>query len=224
MEFECVKNSIDQVTVDIVSADDHESAVKRSIQTVKDCMRYMIEKMSYRCMPLQIVKRLVKVSITNLNQLPVKHSVSKSHRLLTIVTRGPLPEHAKFNAYFGDHAEMFEDNTMLSNINKPRDFPETCIRQKPNRNPDQCFMSSILGRMVRRNQCTELPVPDEATEIVNEMDRKQVQHWMHDREPIISTRRESDITDMMIKHSHEGALTYDGETDYQEVCQCKCKS
>ena len=88
-----------------------------------------------------------------------------------------------------------------------------CIGQTPHRKTGQHFVSLMSGRMVRRNQHAELPVPDKAIDTSNEMVRKQGQHWTHNGEPIISTRRESNVTDVTIEPFYDGDLTDDGETD-----------
>ena len=72
MEFECSENIIDQVTVDIVAEDEHESAVERSILTIEDRMSCMVQNMPCRCLTLLMVNQLVQVSIRNINQFPVK--------------------------------------------------------------------------------------------------------------------------------------------------------
>ena len=43
IELECIENSTDQVTADILAADDHESAVEKSIWNVKDYMGRMVQ-------------------------------------------------------------------------------------------------------------------------------------------------------------------------------------
>ena len=43
MKFECVENDIDGATVDIVAIDDHENVIERSIRTVKERIRHMVQ-------------------------------------------------------------------------------------------------------------------------------------------------------------------------------------
>ena len=150
--------------------------------------------MPFRCSPLLIVKRLVQVSIRNTDQFPFKDNVSEAHRQFTIVTRAPPTEHANFNTDFGVHADIFEDNAVLSNTNEPRGHAEMCIGQTPCRKPGQCLVSLMSGLRVKRNEGTELPVPDKVIDIENEMDRKQCQSWMRNVETIISIRREGNVT------------------------------
>ena len=75
MEFECVENDIDGVTVDVVATYDHENVVERSVRTVNERIRSMVQNIPCTCVSLIVMKRLVQVAITFLNQFPVKESV-----------------------------------------------------------------------------------------------------------------------------------------------------
>ena len=75
MEFECVENDIDGVTVDVVATYDHENVVERSVRTVNERIRSMGQNMPCTCVLLIMMKRLVQVAIRNLNQFPVKDSI-----------------------------------------------------------------------------------------------------------------------------------------------------
>ena len=127
--------------VDIVATDDHDNAVERSIRTVKERIRCMVQNMSCRRVPLKTVKWLVQVAIRNANQFPVNDSASDTHNSLTIVTKSPPPEHKNFNLDFGACVESFEDRKTLHSTSKSRGTPAMCVGQISHRKPGHFFPS-----------------------------------------------------------------------------------
>ena len=83
MEFECLKESMPNMSFDIVSPDDYESVVERSIRTAKEGVCCLVQQLPRRCTPLLMVKRIVWVAVRNLNQFPVENGLSDEHSPLT---------------------------------------------------------------------------------------------------------------------------------------------
>ena len=63
LQFECIQNSIDDVEIDIVDADDHIEVIERAIRTVKENIRSLIHGTPYCKIRRLMTKRLVEVAI-----------------------------------------------------------------------------------------------------------------------------------------------------------------
>ena len=85
-KFECIRDEVSPISLNIAAAGEHVSDVERSVRTVKNQVRSMCHGMPYKRLLKELVKGLVRVGVSNLNMFPNDDGVSKVLSPLTIVT------------------------------------------------------------------------------------------------------------------------------------------
>jgi hypothetical protein len=109
-EFGCIANDLLPAPLNIADADDHVAEVKRSIRTIKEPTRCLIQGLPFK----RIHKPMMRAAIENahkvLNQFPPKSGVSDTLSPLTIMTGKPSPDYNDMRIKFGAYAQVFEDN------------------------------------------------------------------------------------------------------------------
>ena len=89
MQFECIENDLVQTQVEIVDADDHVDVVERSMRSVKEHIRTLVQGLPFRRITKFMAKRLVAVAIRNLNSFPSDNGTSSECSPLSIMTNAP---------------------------------------------------------------------------------------------------------------------------------------
>jgi hypothetical protein len=107
-EFACIEQDLLPIPINIADADDHVAEAERSIRTVKEHTRCLIQGLSFKCFPKKSMKSAVEHANKTLNQFPARNRASQDLSPLTITTGAPAPDH----------------NHMKIDRKKPRDFME----------------------------------------------------------------------------------------------------
>jgi phospholipid N-methyltransferase len=103
-EFSCIRNDFLPTPVNIADADDHVAKVKRSIRTVKERMRCLIQGLPFKRIPRAIMRAAIENANKRLNQLPTKNGVSDTLSPLTIMTGRPNLDYNDMKIEFGAYA------------------------------------------------------------------------------------------------------------------------
>ena len=74
-QFKCLKNIIHDIDIDIYNVEDHVNVVERSIQTVEQIIRCMVQSLPFRRLTRVMVRRLATAATRNLNQFPVDEGI-----------------------------------------------------------------------------------------------------------------------------------------------------
>jgi len=77
-EFECIREDIRPITLNIVAAEEHVGSIERGIRTNKDDTRAHIHRIPYTHYPVCMVEGAQKHSVIRRNNLPALNVLSKS--------------------------------------------------------------------------------------------------------------------------------------------------
>jgi hypothetical protein len=156
-EFECIREHLLPINLNIVATDSHVSEVERSIQTIKERNRSMVHGLPYRRLPKLMVREKVKHSVTCLNQLPADDGVSGMLSPNTIMTGKPNPNFNLMTLEFGSYIQFYEPTTFATNTLRSRTTGAITLTHTGNAQGDYLFMSLITGCCLSRHQWTALP-------------------------------------------------------------------
>ena len=107
-EFECIKDDILPVHLNVVAAEEHVGDVERSIRTVKEGTRCDIQRLPYTHYPRAMVRGCVTKRIKDLNQLPSTYGISTDLSPTTLLTGKPSPDFLQVTKLnFGDYVHAY---------------------------------------------------------------------------------------------------------------------
>ena len=116
-------------------------------------------------------------AIKGLNDYPAKDGVSTTISPKTIVTGAPALDYNDIKLEFGTYAHVYEVHN-IKNDTKARTMPLITLNRTKNKQGGYYFMSLVTGEKLPMKQWTVVPMPDEATAIVEAMATKQDQPLM----------------------------------------------
>ena len=157
-EFECIKDDILPVHLNVVAAEEHVGDVERSIRTVKEGTRCDIQRLPYTHYPRAMVRGCVTKRIKDLNQLPSTYGISTDLSPTTLLTGKPSPDFLQVTKLnFGDYVQAY-NATKITNTPKSRAVGCVALYPSGNEAGGWIFMSLATGREIHRNKWVELPV------------------------------------------------------------------
>jgi len=109
-EFECIKEELRPILLDVTAADVHQGDIERSIRTMKEKVRSIVHGLPYNRLPKAIIRAAVNLAVRSLNQFPAQDGVSKDMSPLTIMTGAGRVDYNQLKLEFGTYAMIFEDN------------------------------------------------------------------------------------------------------------------
>ena len=179
-EFECIRDDVRPVEMNIVPADSHVGEIERSVRTLKERLRTCVHGLPYERLPKLMIQHMVDDAVRCLNQFPWKHGISADMSPAAIVTGTPPSDFNKMRLEFGIYVQVFEDNDP-TNTTRARSIGAIALGPTGNAQGDYHFMSLSTGARISRHQWTELPLPDTAIARVNAL-------GFHDEQPLIQER------------------------------------
>jgi hypothetical protein len=182
-EFACITNELLPIPLNIADADDHVAQVERSIRTIKERTRCLIQGLPFKRVPKVMMRAAVENANKVLNQFPPKGGVSETLSPLTIMTGKPTPDYNDMKIEFGAYAQVFEDNDP-TNTQRARTTGAIALTPTGNAQGGYNFMSLTTGRKLSRQQWDELPMPDGVIDKVERMGELQLQPIMGDGAPL----------------------------------------
>jgi hypothetical protein len=176
-EFACVANDLLPAALNVADADDHVAKAERSIRTIKERVRCIVQGLPCRRLPKVIMRAIVEGANKSLNLFPAKDIASNDLGPLTIMTGAPSPDYHDFKLELGAHVHVFEDNNP-TNTNKTRSTGAIALTPTGNAQGGHHFMSLTTGKKLSRQQWTEPPIPDGAITTVEAMAEAKEQSIM----------------------------------------------
>ena len=143
-EFECVRDELRPIELNIVPADCHVGEVERSIRTIKERLRTCVHGLLFACLPKLFICHMVDDVVRNLNQFPWKQGVSDTISPAGLVTGTALPDFNKLRLEFGSYVQVFEDNNP-TNTPRARSLGAIALNPTGNAQGDYYFMSLATG-------------------------------------------------------------------------------
>ena len=167
-EFECIREDIRPVELDVVPADSHVGEIERSNRTMKEHLRTTVHGLPYKRLPRRMIVALMSDAARCLNQFPWANGISDTLSPATIVTGRPSPDYHAMRIEFGAYAQVFEDNDP-TNTPRGRTLGAIALNPTGNVNGDYYFLSLATGDRISRHQWTELPIPPSAIARVEQL-------------------------------------------------------
>jgi hypothetical protein len=150
-EFECIRDELRPIEMNIVPPDSHVGEVERSVRTLKERLRSCVHGLPFRHLPKLMVRHMMMDVVRCLNQFPWKNGISDALSPAAIVTGAAPPDFNNMRLEFGTYVQVFEDNSP-SNTPKARSLGAITLNPTGNAQGDYFFY-------VPRNGCQDLETP-----------------------------------------------------------------
>ena len=115
-EFECLRDSVENASLEICGPDEHVPEVERSIRTMKETMRATTHGLLYRRLPKLMIAELVAMATRCLNGFPKDDGVSEHMSPHSIITGCARMDYNKLPLEFGSYMQLLDQsvNTIRS--------------------------------------------------------------------------------------------------------------
>ena len=167
-EFECIKNEFNGVSVNVCGENEHVPEVERSIRTMKERVRCSTHALPYRYYPKQLIQGLVQNACIWLNAFPNKNGVSKDLSPRAIVTGRETDFKIDCRVEIGSYCQVTENNEPNVNSQEERSRDAIALHSTGNRQGSYYFLAIDTWEKIKRNQWTELPLPSNIINVVNQ--------------------------------------------------------
>jgi hypothetical protein len=158
-EFSCIENELLPTPLNVADADDHVAEVERSIRTIKERTRCLVQGLPFKRIPRTMMRAAIENANKVLNLFPAKNRVSDTMSPLTIMTGRPTPNYNDMKIEFGSYAQVFESNEPTNTV-KARTTGAIALTPTGNTQGGYNFLSLATGRKLSRQQWDMLPMPD----------------------------------------------------------------
>lgn len=154
------------MALNTVARDKHVPEVERHIRTLKERCRATYKSLPFRRMPSRLIFELVYSMTFWLHAFPARDGVSSSISPRELVSGVAIDATRHCVIPFGSYAQTHEqhDNSMTS-----RTIGALALRPTGNTQGGHHFFSLQTGRRIVRNRWTEVPMPMDVIERVNNM-------------------------------------------------------
>jgi hypothetical protein len=173
-EFEKVKAELPSVVVNTTAAKEHVAEAERMIRVVKERSRGVICTLPFTHLPKRVKIEIVYFITLWLNAFPVRNGISSrySPRELILRWRMDYKKHCRvlLGSYCEVHDEPSPSNTMVS-----RTHEAIALGPTGNLQGSVKFYSLTTGRVIKRRNFTEMPLPDAIIKKVNLIGERESQ-------------------------------------------------
>ena len=193
-EFDCIREHVRPIVMNITPADSHVGEAERSIRTIKERVRACVHGLPFKRLPKLLVTHIVADSVRCLNSFPRKNGVSATLSPVSIITGAPTPDYHTMRLELGSYAQIYEDNDP-SNTPRARSLGAIALTPTGNTQGDYYFLSLATGARLSRHQWTALPIPDTAIARVEALALQDGQPLIQDRGLVVEWRPDMPIDD-----------------------------
>jgi hypothetical protein len=173
-EFACIENELLPTPLNVADADDHVAEVERSIRTIKERVRCLVQGLPFKRIPKKMMRAAIENANKTLNQFPAQNGVSDDLSPLTIMTGRPTPDYNDLKIEFGAYAQVFEESERTNTL-RTRTTGAIALTPTGNAQGGYYFLSLATGMKLSRQQWDELPMPDGIIETVENMAEEEGQ-------------------------------------------------
>lgn len=171
-EFECIRDDIRPIHLNIVGVDAHVGEIERAVRTTKDDTRSHIHRLPFTHYPRAMVAGAVTYSIKLRNELPADNGVSTHLSPATLITGRPAPDyHDLTKLTFGTYVQTTIGPT--TNTNKSRTMGAIALFPSGNTSGSWYFMSTLTGDVIHRYWWKTLPATEDVIKRVNDIALEQ---------------------------------------------------
>ena len=186
-EFECLRESLGNVSLEICGPDEHVPEVERSIRMMKETMRAMAHGLLYRRLLKLMIVKLVAMATRCLNGFPKDDGVSEHMSPHSIVTGRARMDYNKIPLEFGSYVQLLD-----CCVNTIRSHTISAIALNPtgDENGTYRFMSLKTGQVLAKGpgSWTEVPITDIAIAHVEALAKQEGQPLIQDSNLLVEWR------------------------------------
>ena len=176
-EFECLRNDLAPIHLEIAPPDEHIHDIERSIRTIKEGTRCIVHGLPYKRYPRAMVHELLNTVVRNNNQLPAENGISDNVSPKMLITGTGSIDYNKLQLEFGTYVQLHESNER-TNTQQPRTVGAIALSMSPNAGGHYRFLNLNTGRIVQRRNYTVVPITKEVIARVEELAIKEGQPEM----------------------------------------------
>ena len=186
-EFECLRESLGTVALDICGPNEHVPEVERSIRTMKETMRATAHGLPYRRLPKVMIVELVAMATRCLNSFPREDGVSQYMSPHSIVTGRSRMDYNKVTLEFGAYVQLLDWSV---NTIRARTIGAIALNPTGNENGAYRFMSLKTGQVMTKGpgSWTEVPITDIAIARVEALAKQEGQPLLQDSNLLVEWR------------------------------------
>ena len=157
------------ILLNTTSAKEHVPEIERQIRVIKERVRCAWQKLPYEYKPNVMVRCLVQMVVTWLNNFPPKGGVSKtlSPRMIITGTKLNMVHHCRLE--FGSYAQVHEEPDKTNRVQDSRSTGAICLGPADNQQGGVKFMSLNTGKLITRRSFTPIPLTADVIRRVNEL-------------------------------------------------------
>lgn len=182
------------IMLNTVSRDEHVPEIERHIRTLKERCRSVYNALPFKKLPSRMVVELVYSSTFWIHAFPATDGVSSVVSPRELVTGVAIDARKHCVIPFGAYVQTHEqhDNSMAS-----RTIGAIALRPTGNVQGGHYFFNLQTGKKIVRNRWTEIPMPKEVVERVNQMAENRAMNELvfGDRDNDTTHEAESDETE-----------------------------
>ena len=186
-EFECLRNELGNVSLEVCGPDEHVPEVERSIRTMKETMRATAHGLPYRRLPKLMITELVALATRCLNAFPKDDGVSDHMSPHSIVTGRPRMDYNKIPLEFGSYVQLLDRSV---NTIRSRTIGAIALNPTGDDTGTYRFMSLKTGQVLVKGpgSWTEVPITDIAIARVEALAKQEGQPLIQDSNLLIEWR------------------------------------
>ena len=211
-EFECLRESLGNVSLEICGPDEHVPEVERSIRMMKETMRATAHGLPYRRLPKIMIIELVAMATRCLNGFPKEDGVSEHMSPHSIVTGRSRMDYNKIPLEFGSYVQLLDRSV---NTIRSRTIGAIALNPMGNENGAYRFMSLKTGQVITKGpgSWTEVPVTDIAIARVEALAKQEGQPLLQDSNLLVEWRPNQPFDDDDEYDDDYEPLVVDSEDD-----------
>ena len=165
-EFEPLRGVLAEmgITMNTTSREEHVPVAERRIRTLKERVRGIYNTLPFTKLPVQMVVQMVYFSNFWLNVFPPTEGVSQDYSPRELITGVAIDYLKHCTLEYGAYAQVHEEH---NNSMAARTVGAIAMRPTGNVQGGYWFYSLNTGRMLNRNNWTELPMPADVIQRVH---------------------------------------------------------
>ena len=207
--------------INTAAADEHVPDVERAIRTIKERTRATYNVLPFRFIPRIMLVHMVKNAVLWLNAFPADDGVSDEHSPRYFLTGRELTYDKHANIEFGTYVQTHEEH---DNSMGPRTLGAICLGPTGNAQGSHWFLSLTSGFRTTRRVWTELPLPTNVKDRIDQMGRDQnmpttLTYANRKGEEIIETIHDYDDDGTDLDDSTVGSLETEDDEGSTRNCQ-----
>ena len=186
-EFECLRELLGNVSLEIGGPDEHVPEVEHSIRTMKETMQATAHGLPYRRLPKHMIAKLVAMATRCLNGFPKDDGVSEHMSPHSIITGRARMDYNKLPLGFGSYVQLLDRSV---NTIRSRTIGAIALNPTGDDTGTYHFMSLKTGQLLTKGpgSWTEVPITDIAIARVEALVKHEGQPMVQDSNFLVEWR------------------------------------